>query len=484
MWDDICIRASENEKRGSLSLTHKLISNRIKPCLRLSTSTKVVIAMQSPVIDYENRLDCLPPIMANLVSQRIESAVSTFLESSRFINPQMCKSLPQFDRDELILGKLMGSGGFSQVFEVMAFCLSCEASDRLTLDQQDDRTKFSNQSRRRIKGKSPFVVKHIQSKFLADTKRFKDAAIDLVVEANFLASIKHPNILAIKGWALGGSSAFSGGKHDGFFIVLDRLEETLDQRIRNWSQQLKRYKQPSLVKIAKEGQIQRLLFAGRLSIARDIASAIAYLHENGIIYRDLKPANIGFDIDGNVKLFDFGLSREMPNDAIDMDDVYEMSGRVGTVRYMCPEVCKSESYNQRADCYSLAMVVWEMFALEKPFQSFTKSMHRELVVELGERPHLDPAWPHGVQALLHFAWTDDMSIRPSMKEFHSILVQELSDLEGSSEVDVRVDLGVAQSKLYRRTESWRKDKGASSVRSVDTADTCITLSGSDPSLHS
>jgi serine/threonine protein kinase len=440
--------------------------------------------MQSPVIDSENKLDCLPPSIADLVSQRIESTVSAYLESSRFIKPQMCKTLPQFDRDELILGKLMGSGGFSQVFEVMAFCPSCEASDCLTLDQQDARKKISNQSRRRSKGKNPFVVKHIQSKFLVDTKRFKDAAIDLVVEANFLASIKHPNILSIKGWALGGSLAYSGGKHDGFFIVLDRLEETLDQRIRNWSQQLKRYKQPSLEKIAKEGKIQRLLFAGRLNIARDIASAIAYLHENGIIYRDLKPANIGFDVDGNVKLFDFGLSREMPEEAIDMDDKYEMSGRVGTVRYMCPEVCKSESYNQRADCYSLAMVVWEMFALEKPFQSFTKSMHRQLVVELGERPRLDSEWPCGVQALLHFAWSDDMSIRPSMKQFHSTIVQELSDLQGSSEVACGVELMVAQSKLCRRTEDRGKSKVASSVRSVDTADTCITLSGSDPSIHS
>jgi serine/threonine protein kinase len=59
--------------------------------------------------------------------------------------------------------------------------------------------------------------------------------------------------------------------------------------------------------------MKELLFAGRLQVGRDIASALSYLHEHGVIYRDLKPGNIGFDANSVVKLFDFGLSRELPH---------------------------------------------------------------------------------------------------------------------------------------------------------------------------
>jgi serine/threonine protein kinase len=428
------------------------------------------------ILGDENIRDCLPPSLAERVSERIDYSVKKFLQTSRFVKTTGCRSLPQFHRDELLLGRLLGSGGFSQAFEIKEICPSYDNDDCLTLTQQDARTKLVGQSHRRSKGKNPFVVKHIQSKFLENPNRFRDAAVDLVVEANFLASINHPNILSIRGWALGGSSAFRAGKHDGFFILLDRLEETLDQRIKNWGQQLKRYKTPTLEKMATRGHMQKVLYNGRLSIARDIASALAYLHENGIIYRDLKPSNIGFDVDGNVKLFDFGLCREMPEDAMDMDDVYQMSGRVGTVRYMSPEVCKGEAYNQRADCYSLAMVVWEMFALEKPFKTFTKSMHRQLVVETGERPEMNPEWPYGIQALLHCSWSADIGIRPNMKQFHSILVQEILEL---SEKSYSIEVEALKTGDGNRGGMWARSKAMSSTRSVDTADTTITFSDSD-----
>jgi len=430
--------------------------------------------------------DCLPPSIAEVTSRRIDSAVGKFLQSSRFLNTNACKALPQFHRTELVFGKLLGKGGFSQAFEITTFCPNGENTGHLSSEQQVARDKLIVEAQRKTKGKSTFAVKHIQSKFLNDPSKFKDAAVDLVVEANFLASINHPNILSIKGWAIGGAWAYSSGKFDDFFIIMDRMEETLDHRIKNWEQQLKRYKQPSLEKLAKNGQIQALLFAGRLKIAGDIAGALSYLHRNGIIYRDLKPSNIGFDGDGNVKLFDFGLSREMPEDAKDMGDVYKMSGRVGTVRYMCPEVCKGESYNQKADCYSLSMVIWEIFALEKPFKTFTKGMHKRFVVENGDRPPLNPSWPYGVQALLLCAWSSNINFRPTMEQFHANLIQQLSELQMSSEADVElnVQLKTCVSKGKYEPPSRFKSNAMISARSVDTAETFMAFSGSDRSLHS
>ena len=60
---------------------------------------------------------------------------------------------------------------------------------------------------------------------------------------------------------------------------------------------------------------------------------------------------IGFTLDGTVKLIDFGLARIVENATVS-NEVYEMSGETGSLRYMAPEVADSKPYNQKADVYS------------------------------------------------------------------------------------------------------------------------------------
>ena len=66
-----------------------------------------------------------------------------------------------------------------------------------------------------------------------------------------------------------------------------------------------------------------------------IATAMMYMHEHSIIFRDLKPQNIGFDVRGDVKIFDFGLARIMPEDGNPYTDTFEMSG-AGSPRWAFP----------------------------------------------------------------------------------------------------------------------------------------------------
>ena len=78
-----------------------------------------------------------------------------------------------------------------------------------------------------------------------------------------------------------------------------------------------------------------------LKCARSIAAAMQYCHEEAvpgslILHRDLKPDNIGFTIDGTVKVMDFGLARLMENVDHKSDEVYQMSGETGSLRYMAP----------------------------------------------------------------------------------------------------------------------------------------------------
>merc|ERR1712183_1116963 len=108
----------------------------------------------------------------------------------------------------------------------------------------------------------------------------------------------------------------------------------------------------------------------KMTSAYDLSDALGYLHGRGIIYRDLKPTNIGFDVRDDVKLFDFGLAKELdPKTKLD-GAVYNLSGNTGSLRYMAPEVAKEQPYNTSVDVYSFAILLWQICTLETPFNDF------------------------------------------------------------------------------------------------------------------
>jgi len=76
-----------------------------------------------------------------------------------------------------------------------------------------------------------------------------------------------------------------------------------------------------------------------------------------------------------------------------LDDDFEMSGHVGTLRYMSPEVSKGEPYNQYVytDVYSFALL-HEIPSLEKPFATMTRGQHEEQVAKRGLRPTINCKW--------------------------------------------------------------------------------------------
>ena len=260
---------------------------------------------------YDRSAPKYPPHIAKAVVTRIKTHVSTMLRESTVVEGRWDEkddTCGIFQKDEVQIGKLLGSGGFSDVYEVVNFDLKEEPESTYGNSQIAAR-KFYEQNAVK-NGKCRFVVKHLKLKTMEDPHRFCTAAADLVVEAQFLTSLHHDNILKIRGWTTGGINAFANGSHDAYFLLLDRLNETLEDRIAFWrSEKLDNSLERSLQRLGFiDDNTAKLL--SRTKIARQIASALQYLHSKNIVFRDLKPNNVGFDEHGTVKIFDFGLSRD------------------------------------------------------------------------------------------------------------------------------------------------------------------------------
>jgi TolB-like protein/tRNA A-37 threonylcarbamoyl transferase component Bud32 len=165
----------------------------------------------------------------------------------------------------------------------------------------------------------------------------------LVREARAAATLDHPNICSIYE---------VGEADDRSFIAMQYIEgETLDARIKSKPLELKE----------------------SLTIAAQIADALAEAHSHGIIHRDIKPSNIMITSRGQAKVMDFGLARVIagPVDSeAETQSLLTSAGTiVGTVPYMSPEQVRGEALDGRSDIFSFGVVLYEMLSGRQPFAS-------------------------------------------------------------------------------------------------------------------
>lgn len=392
------------------------------------------------------------------------SATKNLIDSWEILDEHAESFVPRFEIGEFSLGRILGRGGFCNVHEITSVALkqislrtdestkatvesggssaakvnTKERSDNIVCDHKkpmydnaemishidvyssgivlQDRKFISEKYKR--DGNSRYAIKMLSSETRKDKERFVKGVMDLAIEFKILAVIRHPNIIKMRG------SCFGDPFQTNQFILLDRLYDTLTKRLAIWKK-----KGGKLFNQTKKKK--RKMFQERLHVAHDLASAFMYLHDHNIIYRDLKPDNIGFDVRGDVKLFDFGLAKEIrPSEDGMENEVFALSGNTGSLRYMAPEVCLNLMYNLKVDVFSFGILLWQMLSLNTPFSGYNLQMHYKAVVKGGCRPKMDSKWPLGIQILISNAWAEDIAQRPPFDE----IVQTLFD-EGHDEND-------------------------------------------------
>lgn len=207
------------------------------------------------------------------------------------------------------------------------------------------------------------AVKILKEEFLANEefrRRFKN-------ESKAIAVMSHPNIVRVYDVNFG-----------------DRLQYIVMEYVDGIT--LKEY-------IQRQGQIS---YTEAIHFVSQILRALQHAHDKGIVHRDIKPQNIILLQNGNIKVTDFGIARFSRSDTRTMTEK-----AIGSVHYISPEQARGDMTDERADIYSVGVVLYEMITGTVPFES--DSAVSVAIMQLQQEPKLPseikPDVPKGLEQI-------------------------------------------------------------------------------------
>ncbi len=231
------------------------------------------------------------------------------------------------------------------------------------------------------------AVKILKEEYLANEefrRRFKN-------ESKAIAVLSHPNIVKVFNVNYG-----------------DRLQYIVMEYVEGIT--LKEY-------IEQQG---KLGIKETVHFTMQILRALQHAHDKGIVHRDIKPQNIMLLSNGNIKVTDFGIARFSYSDTKTMTD-----SAIGSVHYISPEQARGDATDDRADIYSVGVVMYEMLTGQLPFQS--DNSVSVALMQLQNDPknprELNPNIPVGLEQIVMYA------MQKNAKERYQSAAEMLLDIE-------------------------------------------------------
>ncbi len=301
------------------------------------------------------------------------------------------------------LEELVGHGGMSSVYKAHDSLLERNVALKVLHQQYNDDEEF--------------------------VERFKR-------EARSVAQLQHPNIVTV----------IDRGEEEGRqYIVFEFID----------GENLKEH-------VVRKG---RLDVREALGVGIEVARALAFAHQQGLVHRDVKPQNVLLNGDGRAKVTDFGIAR-----SVDVEGMTSTGMVLGTSNYIAPEQASGQAVDAYTDVYALGVVLYELLAGEVPFpgESFVavamKHVHEPPPNLLEKRPDV----PLRVAAAIDRALEKDPQERfPTMDAFAAELEACLAELDRVEDSDAT--LIVPRLGPDRRQRAWRLPAGVAVLAVLATA---------------
>ena len=219
-------------------------------------------------------------------------------------------------------------------------------------------------------------------------------------EASVAGKLRHPNVVRLR-------SVHEDGQY--VYIASD-IVEGMD-----------------LAGALRQGQLGDTAF---LRVASAVCEGLSHAHENGVVHRDVKPANVLLGRDGTVRVLDFGIA------SLDEPDATVDDRMLGTLSYMAPETCQGARPTPATDVWAVGVMVYEALTGANPFRARTpeelRERHRHPPRSLGE---LRPDLPRALAAAVARALESHPRRRPRAEALGRVLsaAAEAIDNPGQSQ---------------------------------------------------